>query len=117
MTALLVALAGSVGALARYGIGVSVGSRTFPWTTLGINLVGSFLLGALIHAGQERGWSDKAVIPVGTGFLGAFTTFSTFSVETQTMLRDGRTGAAGAYVGISVVGGVALATLGYSLTA
>jgi CrcB protein len=54
-------------------------------------------------------------LAIGVGFLGAFTTFSTFSVETQTMLRDGRTTAAALYVGMSLVGGVALAALGYTV--
>ena len=114
MTALLVALAGAVGALARYGIGTSVGTRSVPWATLGINLVGSFLLGALVKLAADRGWPDSTTLPLGVGFLGAFTTFSTFSVETQTMLRDDRLAIAGAYVGASVVGGVLAATIATS---
>jgi CrcB protein len=54
---------------------------------------------------------------LGVGFLGAFTTFSTFSVETQTLVRDGRAAAAGAYVAVSVIAGVALAAAGYTLAA
>ena len=80
---------------------------------MAINLAGSFLLGVLVKLAGDRGWPDSTTLPLGVGFLGAFTTFSTFSVETQTMLRDDRLAAAGAYVGASVLGGVVAATLGY----
>ena len=114
MKAALVAFAGAAGALSRYGIGVAVGVRSFPWATLGINLTGSFVLGLLLTVGAERGWSENVTVPLAVGFLGAYTTFSTFSYETQTMLRTGRTTAAAVYVGVSVVGGVAAAALGYA---
>ena len=115
MKVVMVAIAGALGALTRYGIGSAVGARDFPWATLGINLAGSFALGLLLRAGELRGWSDVVVISLGVGFLGAFTTFSTFSVETQTLLRDGRSAAAGAYVAASLIGGVALAAAGYAV--
>ena len=113
----MVALAGAAGALARYGVGSAVGTRSFPWATLGINLAGSFALGFLVRAGELRGWSAVLTTALGVGFLGAFTTFSTFSVETQTLVRDGRGAAAGAYVAVSVIAGVALAAAGYTLAA
>ncbi len=60
-----------------------MGPRSFPWATLAINLLGSFLLGVLAKLAADGGWPDKTTLPLGVGFLGAFTTFSTFSVETQ----------------------------------
>jgi CrcB protein len=117
LTVLLIAIAGAAGATARYGIGVAVGARSFPWSTLAINLVGSFLLGLLAKESIERGWSDTRTLPLTVGFLGAFTTFSTFSVETHTMLRDGRTFDAAAYLGLSVVGGLLAAAAGYAVAA
>ena len=113
MKVALVAIAGACGALTRYGIGSAIGVRGFPWATLCINLTGSFALGFILRFGELRGWSDLATVTLGVGFLGAFTTFSTFSVETQTLLRDGRAATAALFVGTSVVGGVALAALGY----
>lgn len=113
MTVVLVGLAGAAGALARHGIATSVGPRAFPWSTLVINVAGSFALGLLLKLGVDRGWPDSTVLPLGTGFLGAFTTFSTFSVETQAMLRADRLAAAGLYVAASVVGGLGAAALGY----
>jgi CrcB protein len=109
----LVAIAGAVGALSRYGIGVAVGVRSFPWATLGINIAGSYLLGLVLVVGARRGWPDTSTVPITIGFLGAFTTFSTFSYETYTMLRTDRAGAAAAYVIGSVVLGVLAAGLGY----
>ena len=114
MKVVLVAVAGALGALARWGIGSAVGTRSFPWHTLGINVAGSFLLGLVLRAGSDHGWSDATVTAVGTGFLGAFTTFSTFSVEARTLLDDGRAGAALAYVLLSVLLGIAAAALGYT---
>jgi CrcB protein len=112
MKVLLVAVFGAAGALSRYGIGVVAGTHPFPWATLAINLVGSFLLGLVLAAGPTRLDATWTTV-LGTGFLGAFTTFSTFSSETQTMLREHRTSTAAVYVAASVVGGVAAAALGY----
>lgn len=114
MKVLLVAVAGAAGALARYGVGSAVGTRSFPWATLGINLVGSFLLGLLLRTGLQRGWPETTTVPLGIGFLGAFTTFSTFSNEAYEMLRTDRAAAALAYVALSLVGGVLAAAAGYA---
>lgn len=112
MKVALVGLFGAAGALCRYGIGLAAGTPSFPWATLAINLAGSFVLGLVLVAGPTKLDGDLTTA-IGVGFLGAFTTFSTFSAETQTMLRDDRLGAAAGYVALSVVGGVAAAALGY----
>ncbi len=112
MRALLVAAAGAAGALARWGLHAAVG--TAPWSTVGINVVGSLLLGVL--AGVAAGRVPEAVrLAVGTGFLGAFTTFSTFSVDVAGDLDGGRAGRAAAVVAASVILGVAAALLGERL--
>ena len=82
-----------------------VGVRTFPWATLAINLTGSFVLAMLLTAGIQRGWPENAVIPLAVGFLGAYTTFSTFSYETFTLGRADRVVTAAVYVAVSVAGG------------
>jgi fluoride exporter len=110
----LVAVAGAAGALSRYGIGVVVGVRSFPWSTLGINVAGSFLLGLVLVLGEERGWPETTTVPLAVGFLGAFTTFSTFSYETFTLARTDRAGTAAVYVTLSVVGGLIAAAAGYA---
>jgi fluoride exporter len=111
---LLVGVLGATGALARYAVGSAVGQTSFPWATLAINVAGAFLLGLLVVAGAAR-WDEDIVIGAGVGFLGAFTTFSTFGVETHTLLRGERYGAAAAYVAASVLLGVAAAALGWSV--
>ena len=113
MRAVLVGIAGAAGALCRYGIGVAVGARSFPWSTLAINVVGSFVLGLLVEVAGTRGWSPDVTAPLAIGFLGAFTTFSTFAVETDLFLRSDRVGTALVYVLVSVGVGVAAASTGY----
>ena len=109
MTALLVAGAGAAGVLARYGITTAFDSSRALWSVLAINVVGSFLLG--IVAGAGVGGDTRLVL--GVGFLGGFTTFSTFSLDVWSDLEAGRTGRALAVVGASVVLGVAAAAAGW----
>ena len=97
-TPLAVALAGALGALARYGLDGFVARRTpgaFPWGTFAINISGSFALGALFTLFTER-VSVDAWIRGGLmiGLLGAYTTFSTLSLETYRLLEDGAVGLA-----------------------
>jgi|SRR5215212_4169638 len=113
--ALLIAGFAAVGGLARYGVGVAVGTRSFPWATLSINLAGSLALGFVLKAGLDRGWSDRVVAAIAIGFLGAFTTFSTFSYETFTLIRTDRVTTAAIYVLASLMGGVAAAAAGFAL--
>jgi fluoride exporter len=111
----LIGIAGAVGALSRYGIGTWIGVRSFPWSTLAINLAGSLALGFIAHRAIARGWSETTTLPLTVGFLGAFTTFSTFSNETWTLLRTEQAGLALAYVAASVLGGLLAAAAGYAL--
>lgn len=112
MTALLVAAAGAAGVLARYGLSSSVHGSALPWTTAAINLAGSFLLGVLVVVDW---WTPEARTAVGVGFLGGFTTYSTFSVQAVLEADGGRWGTAVAYVAVSVVGGIACAAAGFLL--
>ena len=114
MRILFVGLAGAAGVLLRYGIALAIGRQAFPWPTLAINVVGSLALGVLAGATFGRDQTPPLVPVLGTGLLGGFTTFSTFSVEAAQLLRDGRTGAAAAYVLVSVVGGLVAAALGFA---
>jgi CrcB protein len=82
------------------------------WSTVAINVVGSFLLGLLVAAG----WFSRDVREgIGVGFLGGFTTFSTFSVQIVMEADTGKTGTAGLYLIASIVGGIAAAAAGYAL--
>ena len=113
MTTLLVAIGGTLGVLARYGIGrATLHHETLLWSTAGINILGSFLLGLLAaHAWYSRDVREG----LGVGFLGGFTTFSTFSVQAVLEVDGGEPGRAIVYVLVSVLGGLAAATAGYAL--
>jgi CrcB protein len=113
MRLVLIGVAGAAGALARYGIGVAVGERSFPWATLAINVVGSFVLALLLTLAIARSWSPDLVVPIGVGLLGAFTTFSTFSWDALTMGRGDRIASATTYVLATVVLGLLAAFLGF----
>ncbi|MFV2002259.1 MAG: CrcB family protein [Paracoccaceae bacterium] len=97
-TVLQVALGGAIGAVARLFVGISV---TFPYGTLSVNIVGSFLIGlafvALAQAEMVR-WAPLLM----TGILGGFTTFSAFSLDAFRLYETGRIVAAGGYVLASV---------------
>jgi CrcB protein len=110
MTFLLVAAGGLAGVLARYGLGVLVASI---WTVVVINLAGCLALGVLMVVAAD--WSPAVRDGLGIGFLGGFTTFSTFAVQTVIEADGGHAGTAALYLAVSVVGGVAAAALGYAL--
>lgn len=112
MRVVWIALAGAAGALCRYGIGLAVGERSFPWATLVVNVAGSFLLGLLLTVATERGWPADVTVPVAVGFLGAFTTFSTFVWDGVSLGRTDRLPAAMGYVALSVGLGLGAALLG-----
>lgn len=114
MTTVLVAVAGAIGAIVRHRIGLAVGVRPFPWLTLGINISGCFILALVLAGPGASRWSSAATTALAVGLLGAYTTFSTFGYETLTLLRTGRTAAAGGYVVLSLVGGLAATALGYA---
>lgn len=114
-----VGLAGAVGALARYGLGLlvdSFGTSPFPVATLFINLIGSFLLGWMTHRFLQTGkFSPQLVTIVGTGMIGSFTTFSTFSVETIQLVENGYVLLAISYVFLSITFGLSSSWLGYRI--
>jgi fluoride exporter len=114
-TVLAVALAGALGALARWGIGAWFGHRfpTFPWGTMVINVSGSFILGVMFAVLVERNVGSTTLrLALMTGLLGAYTTFSTFSLETFRLFEDGATGSALANIGFSVILGLLAVWLG-----
>jgi CrcB protein len=112
MTALLVAAAGALGVLSRYGISSAFHGDALPWATVAINVAGSFLLGVLVVVDW---WTPEARTALGVGFLGGFTTFSTFSVQAVLDVDAGESGRALIYVGASVVLGIAAAAAGFTL--
>lgn len=115
-TIVAIAIAGALGALARYGIGgliVTRVGRTFPWETFVVNITGSFVLGFVFTLMTEQlttaSWLRAAVT---IGFVGAYTTFSTLSFETYRLMEDGALGLAAANVLGSCAAGLLAVYLG-----
>jgi CrcB protein len=113
------ALAGAVGTLSRYGLAGLVQLLTgakFPWGTLAVNGVGCFCFGLVWTLAEDRlVISGQVRFIVLTGFMGAFTTFSTFGFETGEMLRDSQWSDAAWNVLLNNVLGIAAVFLGLTL--
>lgn len=110
-----VGVGGIVGALARYLVFLAFPSpaNQIPWATVGINLSGSFVLGFLLVLLAEQFPRGRLARPlIGTGVIGAYTTFSTFMIEAVQLARAGRPLQAAVYVAISLVGGLAAVAVG-----
>jgi len=104
-----IALGGALGAPARYGMAqlIHVAANTFPWATFWTNISGSFALGLILVLTLERFPPTRYLRPfVATGFLGAYTTYSTFAVETDLLIKDGHAFIGVAYAAASLVGGL-----------
>ena len=105
--ALVIAAGGALGALMRYGLSQSVYrllGRDFPYGTLMVNLVGSFLIGiAVVYTIERAALSELWRVAIIFGFLGAFTTFSTFSYETLALIESGQWLKGLLNIGLSVI--------------
>ncbi|MDQ7093100.1 fluoride efflux transporter CrcB [Desulfosporosinus sp. PR] len=116
---LVIALGGALGALSRYGLGLLVSSKWnqgFPLGTFLINITGAFLLGFLnILFIEKLTISPLWRLGIGIGFLGAYTTFSTFSYEVIMLIEGGSLLTAGLYTLLSIVIGFTGVALGVGL--
>lgn len=120
MTFLGVAIAGALGAPARYLVERAISARTgrgFPWGTFVVNATGSLALGFITGLALYHGLGTAPKAVVGTGFVGAYTTFSTYAYESVDAAERSTARHAGAYAIGSIVIGVAAATLGLALAA
>ncbi len=123
MILMLLSLGGAMGALARYALGLAVMRRfphsKVPLAMLAVNVIGSFVLGLLLA------WRFPFIVPMpvddpllaaaATGFCGAFTTYSTFSMETLELIRNKNYLAATLYVLFSLGGSITAFAIGYIL--
>jgi CrcB protein len=116
---LLVGAFGALGAMARYALDGWVSDRThgqFPWGTMTVNLLGAFALGVLVALTTERLLPHPSLrIGLGIGFLGAFTTFSTYAYETVRLAEDGAVGLALLNTVGMVAAGLLAAALGLAV--
>jgi CrcB protein len=112
----MIALGAALGAPARYLTDRALQSRhetVFPWGTLTVNLVASFVLGIVVAAGSHV--STTLALFLGTGFCGALSTYSTLSYETLRLVQDGARFYAVANVAVTLFAGVGAAALGWSV--
>lgn len=111
------ALGGVLGTLARFLLGGWIQSwvgAAFPWGTLSVNLLGSFVLGLTMRGAELSSLSPELRALIGIGFCGAFTTFSTFTFETFALLQAGAWVRASLYAFGSVGTGLLAMVLGLS---
>lgn len=114
-----IAIAGAAGTLARYGV-VSLfqrdGLSAMPWGVFTANMAGSLLFGLIWAMSEERGWiSANARVIVLVGFMGAFTTFSTFAFDNVQMARASEWGRFAANMTLTNVGGLVFIYAGFRL--
>ena len=121
MLVMMIAAAGGLGAIARYGLGGLVQNltgATFPWGTLAVNVLGCLAFGIIWGAVVEERWTcsveTRTVILV--GFMGAFTTFSTFAAETGERISDGQWLLALSNVALQNIVGIAAFLLGWTIS-
>lgn len=114
----LVGLGGFLGSVSRYGLSHYVDAHmlsSFPYGTMLVNIAGCFIIGIIYALSTDGGVTPEARLLLATGFCGGFTTFSSFSYESITLLQDGQFLYAFAYSGLSLLIGFAATFLGIVL--
>jgi CrcB protein len=118
MNVLYLVVGGSAGTLSRYYLGLWIANATGMRTpaTVMINVLGSFVIGLFLQLGADRSaWSNGVVLLVSVGFLGGFTTFSTFAWQTLQLMQGGQMAYGLLNVAASLVLGLGAVWLGASL--
>lgn len=112
---LLIGAGGFLGSVSRYIISQFVQNKMlsgFPYGTLAVNLIGSFLIGVVFALFEKGNISPEYRLFIATGILGGFTTFSAFSLDTLTLIQEGVYLETTLYILITLIGGISLAFLG-----
>ena len=112
----LVAVGGVVGALLRYGVSEVVAPGSWPWATLGVNVVGALAIGIVVgllvrNTTAAEFWGPLLI----TGFLGGFTTVSAFALDTFSLINSGAILMAAGYFALTIAGGFLAVTVGHYL--
>ncbi|MFZ4056595.1 MAG: fluoride efflux transporter CrcB [Ferruginibacter sp.] len=113
---LLVAFGGALGSIARYGLSLLLNGKSFPWATLSVNIVGSFIIGvvAAIALANEN-FNNQWRLLLATGICGGFTTFSAFTLENLQLIQEGKWLQMATYTSLSLLGGLIAVWLGYKI--
>ncbi|MEP7255045.1 MAG: fluoride efflux transporter CrcB [Ferruginibacter sp.] len=113
---LLVGLGGGIGSMLRYGTALLINTKLFPYATLTVNIIGSFIIGIVFALTvKEEVLSQQWKLFLATGICGGFTTFSAFSLENLGLLQSGKYGMAITYISLSIILGIIATFLGYQL--
>jgi CrcB protein len=116
---LIVCGAGAAGSGARYLVSLAAGDRPgegFPWGTLIVNVVGSFLIALVGELALHEGtMSPKLALALTTGFMGGFTTYSAFNYQTTALAQNGAIGLAAVNIAVTLGGGLGAGLLGLAL--
>jgi len=115
---LLIGTGGFIGTIFRYSLSQIIQARflsAFPFGTLGVNLLGCFVIGLVFALSERTNMNPEWRLFLATGICGGFTTFSAFSNDTFLLLRDGQVWYASAYVIASVLLGVLATITGYTI--
>lgn len=112
-----VGIFGALGGMCRYAFNLWLSGGSFPYATLAVNLIGCFLLAFLMQFLAEKSRISLVILNgIGTGFIGAFTTFSAFSVDAIQLLQKGQFLLAMSYVLASLIGGLLMVKFGRVLS-
>ncbi|MDO9138686.1 MAG: fluoride efflux transporter CrcB [Lutibacter sp.] len=115
---LLIGTGSFIGGVLRYALSQFVQTKflsAFPFGTLGVNILGCFAIGIVFALSEKTNMSPEMRLFLATGICGGFTTFSAFSNETFSLMRDGQLFYASAYITSSVLFGLLATFIGYSL--
>lgn len=113
---ILVGIGGGLGAMLRYFVYMMMKSNDFPYGTLLINILGSFVIGIVMAISiKELSFPSDIKLFIATGICGGFTTFSSFSLENILLMQEGRLNTAFFYIAVSLIGGIAATWLGFKL--
>jgi CrcB protein len=114
---LLIGIGGMIGSMLRYLFAVLIKPQSFPYATLSVNILGSLLIGVIMGwVLKNEGLNTNWKLFLATGLCGGFTTFSAFSLECVQLIEQQRYAAMFAYIGLSIVVGLAATFAGIQLT-
>ncbi len=115
--AVLIGIGSFIGGVLRYLMSLTIQSKvlsTFPFGTLTVNILGSFIIGIIFGLSEKFNLAPEWRLFLATGICGGFTTFSSFSLETMTMLQEGQYLYGGSYITFSILFGLLAVFLGMS---